>query len=291
MRALVFAHYDKHDVVDDYVLYLLRTIRPHYDMLIFVSTARLASVEIAKASRLSDKVIVRNNVGYDFGSWREGYESLNEKICTSITFMNDSCYGPLSEFGIFLERGAALNAGVWGAACNYQIKRHLQSFFMCFEESCIRKGTVRRFWRTVEPCASKMELILRFEVGMTSFVEADGTLVRALVDIEKPSEQMRKRVIFDNNLSPVFEKDKAFLVALCDNSPNPMQLYWKETLNQGCPFLKIEVMRDNPLGADRRMVLAEIASLKWYDCSLITSHLRRTLQRRYAEERLSFDCS
>jgi hypothetical protein len=59
---------------------------------------------------------------------------------------------------------------------------------------------------------------------------------------------------------------------------NPMLLYWHETLfDAGVPFLKIELLRDNPIGIeDAAAILRRVEQIDPEICNLIRAHLART---------------
>ena len=93
-RALVFAHYDRDGLFDPYVIDALHAFRCCMDHVTVVSTS--AQHLPAALVPLVDRFIARQNVGYDFCSWRAGLaaleptEQFDEIICA-----NDSVYGPL----------------------------------------------------------------------------------------------------------------------------------------------------------------------------------------------------
>ena len=59
---------------------------------------------------------------------------------------------------------------------------------------------------------------------------------------------------------------------------NPMLLFWRELLfEEGVPFLKIELLRDNPIGVeDATTILQAVAPIDPLIRPLIRSHLERT---------------
>src|SRR5258707_95121 len=79
MRAMVFAHFDPHDQIDTHLLFALRSYRPYFDVIVFVSCSDLGPDQRRRAHQFSDTVITRANVGYDFLSWRIGYETLRAR--------------------------------------------------------------------------------------------------------------------------------------------------------------------------------------------------------------------
>jgi lipopolysaccharide biosynthesis protein len=59
------------------------------------------------------------------------------------------------------------------------------------------------------------------------------------------------------------------------NRQNPTHKAWSTLMKKGCPFLKIQLLRDNPLNVDLgnwQTVLEEVSD---YDLRLIRNHLTR----------------
>ena len=72
-RAAVFAHYDKDRIIDDYVIYYLKSLKEIFDNIVFVSCLEIPKEEIAKLDGIADYVICENHNEYDFGSYKRGY--------------------------------------------------------------------------------------------------------------------------------------------------------------------------------------------------------------------------
>jgi lipopolysaccharide biosynthesis protein len=287
LRALVFAHFDAQGVIDDYVLHALRCFRPDFDIICFSSTADLSVEQCRRAGIYADIVLQRPNVGYDFLSWREGFMALPNVDYEKIVFANDSCYGPCSDLSKFWNRVADLDADLWGASLNHQFRPHVQSNFMGFEHRLLESGFARRFWQSVEVEPDKFRLIMRFEVGLSAAVEKAGFRIGGVVDLGAIEQVVRERVLADNlltigngaGLADAKKADEARRLILSDPCPNPTQLYWGEALRRGYPFVKVEVLRDNPLGANLTALRGKLRADNWYDIGLIDRHLERVSPR------------
>ena len=71
-RLAVFAHYDRDNLLDDYVFRYLAGLKCVVDSIVFVSASRLSDASVGRLKTLCDTVMLRENVGYDFGSWQAG---------------------------------------------------------------------------------------------------------------------------------------------------------------------------------------------------------------------------
>ena len=98
-RAAVFAHYDKDNLIDDYVIYYVKALKEICEKVVFVSCCELSLEEKEKLNGIADYIIAERHEEYDFGSYKRGFfylknnEMLNE--IDELVFANDSCYGPL----------------------------------------------------------------------------------------------------------------------------------------------------------------------------------------------------
>ena len=128
-RALVYAHWDRDGVVDPYVIHALREYRAVVDRIVFVST-HCTNVSPALTS-LADEIIVRDNEGFDFASWRAGLLRLDIPAYDEILFTNSSVYGPLWPIEGCLATAAARRSDLWGMTVSLEPEVHLQ--FACIE--------------------------------------------------------------------------------------------------------------------------------------------------------------
>ena len=76
-RAIVFVHYDKDNLIDDYVYFYLKELQKVSDYIVFVTVVKLSINDINKLNTICNDVILRENVGYDFMSYKVGLESFD----------------------------------------------------------------------------------------------------------------------------------------------------------------------------------------------------------------------
>src|SRR5579872_6628074 len=111
----LFAHFDKDDRLDDYVLRYLAKLKELNFAIVLISTSRLAAAEIARAQVLCDDVILRgNDGGLDFASWSVGFAKHGDAIQGRLLLANDSVYGPVGNLGNALDRLTRVAADFYG---------------------------------------------------------------------------------------------------------------------------------------------------------------------------------
>jgi rhamnosyltransferase len=257
----VFAHFDKDDLVDDYVVHYLRALDEAGCETVFVSTAEgLDESEIQKILPYCTKFIVKQNIGYDFASWRTGLEAVGDLTgYERVVIANDSVYGPLQDLrGIFAEMGSR-NIPFWGITDSLRYGRHLQSYFLVFEKIALQNEVFKKFWRNLPDYRHKHVVINQCEIGLS----------RRLANFEAyiPFETMREQL--DGSGTGLSAK-------IIGNRQNPTHKAWRTLIKKGGPFLKIQLLRDNPLNIDLDGWETVLGEASGYDPNLIRNHMART---------------
>ena len=147
-RAVVFAHYDKDNLIDDYVVYYVSALKKAGCDVVFVSCKELAQTELEKLNGLVIHTITENHDEYDFGSYKRGFLYLKPKLSEydELIFANDSCYGPLYPISEVFAEMEKKNCDFWGITKNnfgyikqfkhYFVRRtHIQSYFIAFKNN------------------------------------------------------------------------------------------------------------------------------------------------------------
>ena len=207
-RTIIFAHYDKDNMVDDYVVSYLAALRLLCKELIFVSDSDLSEEEKAKVK--ADKIIATKHGEYDFGSYKRGFEVMGD--ADELVFCNDSCYliGDLEP--IFNTK-----ADFFGVVTNTdKYAAHLQSYFVVFRRKVIESDVFRNFMQSITKLPKKQEIIEKYEVGMTQTLLNAGFKASSFIQ-----EEFR--------ISPTATED-----------------YFKKLRPSGFPLLKTEMLKSNP---------------------------------------------
>ena len=294
-RVAVFVHFDKDGIVQPFVLAYLKGLRANGFSVIFVTNS--GKLEKASAAALHADcaaVLVRRNVGYDFGAMRDGlrHARLPQDNTEMVLVANDSVYGPLGDMGPMFERIDFNVAEVWGATESYQNRYHLQSFFLVAGRNALVSKAWKSFWTSVRPVSSKIWVISRYEVGMTQSLMKGGLRCAAiypykelvaridpgpLVNVEKDASEEKDPFVANRKTHLA-----RILHAASHRLPlNPTAELWRQLLDCGFPFLKRELLRDNPAGvidvADWRALVDRLFKA---DISLIEYDLQRVLRDR-----------
>jgi rhamnosyltransferase len=234
-RVAIFAHYDPQNSIKRYIVHHLTALRELCDEVHFASTAQLSDEELAKLDGIVSSHISCENAGYDFGMWAQVIHKLDLKKLDELVLTNSSILGPVSPLADAFERMRGTHCDFWGLCDTLAIDYHIQSFFLVFRNSLLKSGQIERFFASVLPYRHKLQVIRSYELGLTQFLLDQGFVPAALASV------------YDRRLR------------LGSGNPSiraPMTL-----LKLGVPYVKVELLRDNPERLRLRPVRARMASL------------------------------
>ncbi len=289
-RVAVFTHYDQQGVLRDFATHYVQQLAEAGFAVVFVSNSPRLPQETLDLLRPCCALILRRaNVGYDFGALKDGIAQIPslERI-ELLLLANDSVYGPFIPLREIVARMDE-RADVWGITDSWEHRYHLQSFFLLFRRSALRSPAFARFWSKVRYVKSKGWIIRKYELGLTRALAAGGLRCRALFPYEVAvaalleagkNGDLQKYVA-------LIPKEKRYIRAISDFTARGVPLngthyLWDYLIERmGCPFLKRELLRDNPMGIPFiRHWEQVVRSTGPYDTAMIARHLALSLRNR-----------
>ncbi len=279
-RAAVLVHYDRDDMVDPYLYVYIQALKPCVSHLIFVSTVKLDDIEIKKLKKYCDTVIIRENVGYDFMSYKVGLSSFDYKKYDEVLLCNDSVYGPLYPMQTLFDSMQANECDFWGITDNTVMGYHIQSYFIVLKNSVLLSTHFSSFWKLLTVLDEKDEIIKRYEIGFSQVLINAG--FNSAISAKFQPSISNKFSIFIRKLTPkkIIKKIKSLLLGKEKMTHigkiNTSHYFWKELLiSEQVPFIKIELLRDNPMQVNIKNYKNVIQQVSSYDTALIENHLAR----------------
>ncbi len=223
-RLCFFAHYHPHGIAAEHVLIHLRALAAAGFTVVVLSTATMPEGEQTKLRAACAMLVMRDNVGLDFGGWIEAVRRFFPIRAELLLFANDSVYAPVGDLPAFIDRLLATPADFYGVIESLEITPHLQSWFLLFRPSAYTSPAFLELMsEPVPPTMSKSEIIARYEVGLTGLLVAAG---------------LRFHAAYRPAVNGLIAPRRHF---------NAAHLLWRQLIErQGIPFLKIELLRDNP---------------------------------------------
>ncbi|MFT4123388.1 MAG: rhamnan synthesis F family protein [Microbacteriaceae bacterium] len=216
-RAAVVVHYSETARLSLSVRTLVEQLRAGGYPMVLVSSCEAGEPLDWGGPPPEDVTVLRKpNLGYDFGSAAVGLDALpglRELDCVLV--VNDSNLGPFAPLAPFLERFEASTADVWGLTSSVQTDYHLQSFFLGFRRGVLAEPPLRRFWADIRHHRDKNDVILRYEIGLSRLLVAEGYAIEAEFPAAAHTSPLRV---------------------------NPVAGLWRELLDAGYPFVKRELV-------------------------------------------------
>lgn len=230
-RALIVAHFNQFGMLRQDTVDALHIFANFFDRVSLVST-NLKPTEKAKLPE-SVRLHVRENIGYDFYSYRDGIKEIIDDFFWTgwqLTVMNTSfVFVDFHKFyrEYILGRINLLDFDCYGLTKSYEIAEHIQSFLVTFSPRVTSDSNFLDWWEAMTPINERQQVIVNYEVGLSQrLIQLGYKLDSAL---EYPSSM---------------------------RIPNPSHGAYLELLDR-FGVLKIEVFKSNPF----RMNLAPLREL------------------------------
>ena len=241
----------------------------YYTVVVDTSPKARAALALQQVNG-ANVLVSRRNIGWDFSSWISTLvePQLLELMgnASEIIWTNDSCFGPFGSLKNLLDSESWRETHVLGMTSSNQIRPHLQSYFLRFNQEVVGQGTLTKFAQTYTFPSVKSAIIQEGEVALTDFVLSEGHSVGACFPYESVVAEYLStwssrlnRLNADALVTDLKSVGAAFepwrrqfhfnlREKLEDGIPvNPTHELWDTLLDLGFPFLKRELIQSNPL--------------------------------------------
>lgn len=288
-RACVFAHFDKDDKVDEYVYYYLNELVSIVNKLIFVTVSAISEEDSEKLKDLGIEVIQRENIGYDFYSYKIGIERLDLNQYDEVIICNDSVFGPLYSLKSIFDQMEKKQCDFWGITDSIQLAYHIQSYFLVFNKSIIVSTIFSQFWDEIAILDDKSEIIRRYEVGLSQLLVSHGykaeVFSHLVINSHYSSKRLLKRLlkkpykIFKFLVTP-----SRYIKDIFKKSVNSSIKFWDFLLVQNkMPFVKKSLLTDGEESIDNLKRLKSIFEKKLIDTRYPFYIIENFFERMYHE--------
>jgi lipopolysaccharide biosynthesis protein len=268
--------------------FYLEALRAAGFEIVLVSNGRgLASAAMARLLPICAHVLWRDNVGYDFGAYRDGLGFLGDlSRFQTVVLANDSVYGPFFDLRQTLA-GCDAATPVWGMTDSWSRRYHLQSYFLLLQGEALRHPCVGAFFAGLLPTQSKLWVVRRYEIGFTQAMLRGGLRCRALFPYRDAAAALldaeRDGRLSSQRLDPTLRRFFAQVGGRVKHGKplNPMHQFWDHLIaSMHCPFVKRELLTRNPAEIPHAFVWEKlIRSVSAYDTDLIVRHLQLAVAR------------
>ena len=142
-----------------------------------VNKSKMSDEWIAEIKKRDASILLRPNVGRDFGAYRAGFHFVKDAIkldkISNLIFANDSVF--------FIDRSqSALKSvidsdkDVTSLYLNYQFHLHAQSFFVNYNSKVLTSKTFADFWKGYYSSQERVHAINQGEVKLSTVLQKKG---------------------------------------------------------------------------------------------------------------------
>lgn len=227
-RIALLASYSGDGSIKRYVEYYTARLKENdFRVVLLVACDRLpGDKELSGYVSCADFVILRENKGFDFGSWAHAFSLLPDIFhANSCLLTNDSILGPFDSFSPVISKIRSLESSVDLLALtdNNQVMYHLQSYFLHLSKNMLSSASFKLFIRSIQPYQLKMQVISLYEIPLARFAVISGFRVGALFSTSEMSRESNENLTIHA---------------------------WRKLIEKGFPFVKLQLLRDNPENQD-----------------------------------------
>jgi lipopolysaccharide biosynthesis protein len=267
-RLAIYLFYDDAGIVDDYVVHMLKALREHCATVLVVCNGEPGAAGMERLRASADRVLVRENVGFDVGGYKAALEGLDRAELEQqdeILLMNYTFFGPIFPLGEMFDRMDSTEVDFWGITAHRetespfeagdQLDFHIQSHFIAVRRSLFQSESFWSYWRDMPVIRSYVESIKLHEARFTAYFSELGFSFALYMD------------------------------PLSFDTDHPVFLEIERTVEQRCPILKRRPLFHDPLylekeAIDLRRAMDLIRENSDYDPSLIWKNMLRTTPLR-----------
>ena len=293
----VYVHFNGTGAVHDYVLNQLNELMVCGFRITFVSSSpQLPPEALADLTPLCRQMIVRKNIGYDFGSYSDGIKSVGKREgLKQLILMNDSVYGPLWPLQHLLGSFDEQRCDFWGVTDSWQHAYHLQSYFICLYPKAFLHPAFTKFWRKFLYVPDKTYVIRKGEIRLTQVLVRAKLRAEAFCEYWKVHAYVRDRAAHKSELAESRQEpapeasarkgrgdaatplQEQVAMALQIGRPlNSTHHFWDVLMTHfRSPFLKRELLVTNPIQAPNAWEWEKyVQEVSDYPVELIRNHLK-----------------
>jgi len=278
-RVCLFAAYDADGIVDDYVVDYVRELSRFADVYYLADSSEMPESELAKLSEITVGAWADRHGEYDFGSYkrlaeRVGWETL--ETYDEMLLVNDSSYllRPLDEVFARMDArpadwwGLQATKGLWHKQAaaqalfrepvpmdtvrysmvdmfedEYLYDFHIGSYFLAYRAPVIRDPEFQRYLGFVTAQRSKLNIVRKYEVGLTRWLIQHGHTFDTYVEKLYPFHPIFTRWYFEL-LDEGFPLLKRLFLGT-NHYHVPRLKDWKERLKGLVPSADVETIERN----------------------------------------------
>ncbi|WP_432201264.1 rhamnan synthesis F family protein [Erythrobacter sp. W53] len=206
-RACIFVSYWAEPELPGYIHHHVEALAALDFDIFFVSNSPLDEASEAQLGEYCKSVRQRENVGFDFGAWRDELRLVELSGYDGLLLTNSSIVGPLFDLSPMFADMDKRGCDFWGLTLNRLFKDHLQSFFLYFQPQVWQSQSWDTFWGNVKDHADKRQIILDYELELYSHFQSAGFTGSSYIKPNPLWTMLRPSMLPGRRKKPVYYDD------------------------------------------------------------------------------------
>lgn len=185
--------YSPYGKLEDFKKKIIVSLCEYAHSLILVLNSNVAEEDCLWLKCVCSKVIVRENIGYDAGAYKDVLEKEKLGEYDELLLLNDTFYGFFYPLSFFFDKVQQVDkVDFWGLTrhpngiCEggYSIGSHIQAYFLLIRKRMLHSKEFAFFWKELKYPLSYGEAVKNFEVSFTTFFQDRGFRGAAYSDLQ-----------------------------------------------------------------------------------------------------------
>ena len=209
-RLCIFVSYQPKGILPTTWKYLQHLKENLGYSVVLISNCPLQKNDIPALQNICLEVIERDNIGYDFGAYKDGILRYMEKLGSkfdeleTLLIANDSVIGPIYDMSPMHAQMQAEDCDFWGMneghVPNEHINtQHICSYFIVFKNNIIKTNIFKKFWKDMAYVSNKYYAIY-YEKTLTPHFVTNEFKYSVYIKKEKIIEYLAKNPDCDDIL-------------------------------------------------------------------------------------------
>ncbi len=241
-KYLIFAHYHSKGLIRKDIVRFLYESKKIFTKIVFIST-KIKSNQIKKLPK-GIKMIRRKNVGYDFNSYKKGWEYVYKKFKLNyenrnLFFVNSSILfvNPHKILSLIKKTNIKKDE-FWGISRSFELSDHVGTYFFFFCGELFQNKKILQWWKNIKPINDRNKVVSKYELGLSSLMRENNI---KLMSFYKKNINLKTNNIF-KKLKQRFEE--IFFKTPKYYKKNPINYFWRDFYNQ-YGIIKVKLVHDN----------------------------------------------
>ena len=177
-RLFLFAGYDKDGIIDDALVYYIKTLSKFGDVILCMDSNCPVS-ELNKVNKYTIARMGRRHYEYDFGSYKRAYEYAKKhdilRNYDVLYLVNDSVYGPTIALNKTIANIEKLPTDASGMVVSkHKTHEFMESWFVRLNKNVFTSDWFDDFITSVTRQTDKTLVTIKYEHGLSNLIKNNG---------------------------------------------------------------------------------------------------------------------